>query len=362
MTLRKPWRLVLLVLLLAAAALYNWRAEISLQVARKIAAKHLSSTGLEGLADGLHVGLCGAGSPFPDELRAGPCTLVVAGQRLFVFDAGNGASRNIGRMGFTHGRVEAVFLTHFHSDHIDGLGELMLQRWVQGGHRAPLPVHGPAGVQEVVAGLMQTYRQDRGYRVAHHGDAVVPASGFGGQARPFAVPSDAAVSVYKEGDLEVSAFAVDHSPAHPAVGYRITYKGRVVVLSGDTKRSSAVLREAQGADLLVHDALSTKLVNLMEEVSSQNGRPGLAKVLGDIHDYHATPEEAAQTARDAKVGYLLLNHIVPTLPPLPGLEKVFLGDAPRIYSGPLRVGRDGDFVSMPAGSREITHSTRLRFP
>jgi len=88
----------------------------------------------------------------------------------------------------------------------------------------------------------------------------------------------------------------------------------------------------------------------------------LAKVLGDIHDYHATPEEAAETARDAKVGYLLLNHIVPTLPPLPGLEKVFLGDAPRIYSGPLRVGRDGDFVSMPAGSREITHSTRLRFP
>lgn len=362
MTISKPLRITLALVALAALAAYTWRADLSLQVARKIAASHLSSTGLEGLGEGLHVGLCGAGSPFPDEQRAGPCTLVVAGEQLLVFDAGNGASRNIGRMGFAHGRISAVFLTHFHSDHIDGLGELMLQRWVQGGHPAPVPVHGPAGVEEVVGGLMQAYRQDRGYRVAHHGDAVVPAAGFGGQARPFAVPPDAAVSVFQNQGLEVSAFAVDHSPVHPAVGYRISYKGRSVVLSGDTKRSDAVRREAQGADLLVHEALSLPLVTLMQETAAQSGRAGLAKVLGDIHDYHATPEQAAETARDAKVRFLLLNHIVPTLPPLPGLEKVFLGSAPSIYSGPLRVGRDGDFVSLPAGSTEVNIGRRLRFP
>ncbi len=81
------------------------------------------------LPDGLHVGICGAGSPFPDDRRAGPCTTVVAGKRLFVFDAGSGSPRNIGKLGFVHRRIEAIFLTHFHSDHVDGLGELMLQRW-----------------------------------------------------------------------------------------------------------------------------------------------------------------------------------------------------------------------------------------
>lgn len=362
MKLRKPFLIALALLVLATLAAYTWRSEISLEVARRIAARHLSSTGLEGLGGGLHVGLCGAGSPFPDELRAGPCTLVVAGERLLVFDAGNGASRNIGRMGFVHGRIDAVFLTHFHSDHIDGLGELMLQRWVQGAHRTPLPVYGPAGVQEVVAGLMQAYRLDQGYRVAHHGDAVVPASGSGGRPQPFALPPDAAVRVFQDQDLEVFAFAVDHSPAEPAVGYRIRYKDRVVVLSGDTKRSAAVLREARGADLLVHDALSLPLVTLMQKTAEHSGRASLAKVLGDIHDYHATPEQAAETARDAQVRFLLLNHIVPTLPPLPGLEKVFLGAAPSIYSGPLRVGRDGDFVSMPVGSQEVSLRSRLRFP
>lgn len=356
---RKPLFVGLALLAALAAVAWTMRAEISLAVARRVASQHLSSTGLEGLADGLHVGLCGAGSPFPDDQRAGPCTLVVAGQRMMVFDAGNGAARNIGKMGFTHGRVEAVFLTHFHSDHIDGLGELMLQRWVQGGHKTPLPVYGPTGVDQVVGGLMQAYRLDQGYRVAHHGDAVVPASGFGAQARSFAPAGASPVTVLKDGDLEVTAFPVDHAPAHPAVGYRITYKGRVAVISGDTKRSAVVAREARGADLLLHEALSPTLVDLMRQIADRSGRAGLAKVLGDIHDYHATPEEAAEVARESGVGYLLLHHIVPTLPPLPGLEQVFLGRAASIYTGPLRVGRDGDFVSLPAASKDIQVSRRF---
>lgn len=81
-------------------------------------------------------------------------------------------------MGFLHGRIEAVFLTHFHSDPIDGLGELMLQRWVSTDNTAPLPVHGPPGVEQVIAGLCQAYAQDQHYRVAHHGEAAVASGGF----------------------------------------------------------------------------------------------------------------------------------------------------------------------------------------
>lgn len=359
MKIRKSVLAVLATLAVAAGAAYVLRAQISLAVAQRIAASHLSTTGLEGLGDGLHVGLCGAGSPFPDDRRAGPCTLVVAGQRMLVFDAGNGAARNVGKMGFTHGRIDAVFLTHFHSDHIDGLGELMLQRWVQGGHKTPLPVYGPPGVEQVVGGLMQAYRLDQGYRVAHHGDAVVPAAGFGGLAHAFALAGEAAVPVFKDADLEVTAFAVDHAPAHPAVGYRITYKGRVVVISGDTKRSDAVAREARGADLLLHEALSPALVDLLRQTAQRSGRAGLAKVLGDLPDYHATPEEAATIAQEAQVGALVLHHVVPTLPPLPGLDQVFLGRAVSMYAGPLRVGRDGDFVSLPAGGKDISFSRRF---
>lgn len=346
-------------LLLAAAGAYVFRAQLAVAVAMRVATGKLASDGLSSLPDGLHVGLCGAGSPFPDDKRAGPCTLVIAGKRQFVFDAGSGASRNIGKMGFNQGAVDGIFLSHFHSDHIDGLGELMLQRWVSNSNREPVPVYGPKGVEIVLMGFMYAYGQDQHYRVAHHGDATVPASGFGGRPVAFAVDPVQHTVVFKDDVLEIAAFQVDHSPVHPAVGYRIRYKDRTVVLSGDTKKSAAVLREAQGVDLLVHEALSVPLVQGLQTVAGEVGRANLKKIFGDIMDYHATPEQAAETARDAKVGYLLLNHIVPTLPGLPGLERAFVGDAPSIYSGPIRVGVDGDFVSLPSGTREINASRRF---
>jgi ribonuclease Z len=350
---------LVLALLALATALYAFRIPLGLAVAQRVATRHMALDPMADLPDGLHVGLCGAGSPFPDDQRSGPCTLVVAGKRLFVFDAGGGAARNIGRMGFSHGHIEAVFLTHFHSDHIDGLGELMLQRWVSTSNTNPLPINGPEGVEVLVKGLMQSYSMDQQYRVAHHGEATVHAGGFGGIAKPFQLGADGSVVVLKEGDLEIVAFGVDHSPVHPAVGYRIQYKDRTVVLSGDTVKSAAVQRQSKGVDLLVHEALSPRLVAMLSESAVQAGRLNLKKIFADILNYHATPEQAAETARDAQVGYLLFNHIVPMLPPLPGLEAAFLGDAPSIYKGPIRVGIDGDFISLPTGSHDLRHSRRF---
>ena len=358
MTLRRSALYALLTALLAGAAVYQFRGPLSMALAQRLVVGRLTADALTELPDGLHLGLCGSGSPFPDEQRAGPCTAVVAGQRLFIFDVGSGSARNIGKLGFVHGRIEAVFLTHFHSDHLDGLGELMLQRWVSTSNSAPLPVHGPPGVEQVVAGLRQAYAQDQQYRVAHHGEATLPAGGAGGLARPFQIGQAGRVVVLKDADLEIAAFSVDHAPIHPAVGYRISYKGRSVVISGDTKQSAAVLREAQGVDLLVHEALSVPMLAVLEDGAGRAGRPKLQQIFNDIQNYHATPEQAAETARDAKVGFLLLNHIVPALP-LPGMEQVFVGTARAIFSGPVRVGADGDFISLPAGSSKIALGRRF---
>ena len=72
--------------------------------------------------DGLYAGLCGTGSPMADINRAGPCVIVLAGEHSFVVDAGSGSTRNVQLMKFPIGQLDAILLTHFHSDHISDLG------------------------------------------------------------------------------------------------------------------------------------------------------------------------------------------------------------------------------------------------
>src|SRR5262249_30694678 len=152
---------------------------------------------------------------------------------------------------------------------------LMLQHWGGAAARSPLPVFGPSGVETVVAGFNMAYGLDKGYRIAHHGPDVMPPSGFGGIARPFVLTGrdTADVVLMDEDGLTVKAFPVDHAPVEPAVGYVVTYKDRKVVVSGDTAASARVEAEAKGADVLLHEALSTRLVAILQDAAHQVNHP-----------------------------------------------------------------------------------------
>lgn len=346
-------------LVLAAAGGAAWlaRGTLATHAMARLYAHALQRDPYEGLADGLHVGLCGSGSPMPDPNRAGPCTVVLAGQRLFVVDAGAGGTKNLALMNLPPGRVDAVFLTHFHSDHIDGLGELMLQRWAGGSWASPLPVYGPTGVDQVVHGFEAAYALDRGYRIAHHGPKVVPPTGFGGEPRPFAPGAQDTVLI-DDGTLKVTAFPVRHQPVEPAVGYRFDYKGRSVVISGDTAPSARLEAAARGVDLLVHEGLAPNLVALQHQAAVGGGRANIAAITHDILSYHSAPEAVAGIAARDNVRYLLFTHIIPQLP-IRALEGPFLGRSHEIYHGPIRVGHDGDLISLPAGGTHILRTNRL---
>lgn len=346
--------LTVFVLVLAIGAIVWWqRGPIAMRIVGRVVETNMSSDRIDELPDGLHVVLCGAGGPLPDPVRSGPCVAVVAGHSLYLVDVGSGAARNLAQQRLPPARVDAVLLTHFHSDHIDGLGELALQRWTAGSHRLPLPLHGAEGVDEIAEGLNRAYRLDAVYRTAHHGPETVPPTGAGFRAQPFAEPRPGEAHVVLEKDgLRVTAFKVEHPPIVPAVGYRFDYGGRSVVVSGDTSRSANLERHARGVDLLVHEALSPELMGVIQSAAERAGNRTVARIAADVLDYHASPREAAESAAAVGADHLLFYHVVPPMP-LPGLESVFLRGVAEAYDGPVTLGRDGTALSLPAGSDEV---------
>ncbi len=270
----------------------------------------------------LSVLLCGTGSPLPDKTRGGPCTLVAAGSHLFLIDAGIDSARNLLLWHVPLERIDAILLTHFHSDHIGELGEMRLQTWVAG-RRKPLTVIGPPGVEQVVAGFNQAYALDSGYRTAHHGADFLPPDAASLVPVAIQVSEDSTAPVLERDGLKITAIRVRHNPANPAYGYRFDFHGRSIVVSGDTAPSQNLARAAMHADVLVHEALSPELVGILHDAAVAGGRLRAAKILHDIPDYHTSPVDAARIANQAQVHLLVFTHL---LPPLPNAiaERAFL--------------------------------------
>ena len=300
--------------------------------------------------DALHVLVCGSGSPMPSPERAQACVVVFAGGHGYVFDIGTGASGNIANWRAPAERISRVFLTHFHSDHFGDLGELNLLGWVAG-RPGPLYVHGPPGVARVVNGLNEAYALDLGYRVAHHGAELLPPERGALAAVPFAIGDESEV-VYEAGELTIRAFALNHAPVAPAVGYRVDYRGRSVVISGDTAPSEALVEAARGADLLLHEALAPHIVATLERESRAAGEDRIATVMADIPDYHTTPIQAARAANAAEVGRLVLYHLVPG-PPGRLAEEVFLRGV-RDVRADTTLAVDGSMFTLPVGTDDVS--------
>ena len=297
--------------------------------------------------DGLRVFMCGTSSPLLAPGRAQACVAIRAGDGLWIVDAGTGSNAAMTFAGEPVRNLRAVLLTHFHSDHIAGIGDFNLASWVAG-RAAPLEVIGPPGVERVVAGFNEAFALDREHRVDHHGtDLLDPDAGV---LQAVAVETGVIV---EDGGLRITAFLVDHSPIEPAFGYRFDYGGRSVVVSGDTVVTESLRSAAQSADLLLHDALSLPIVRALQAGAEQAGLARQAKILLDIQDYHAAAADLPALAESAGVGMLALYHLVPA----PGnilLEQIFERDLP----GDTVLTVEGMVFELPRGTDRI----RVRSP
>ena len=265
--------------------------------------------------------LTGTGVPVPDPDRAGAGTLVeLDGVRLQV-DAGRGTVQRLTAAMAPVQTLDVVLLTHHHSDHLTGLADLLLTRWLGGAHRTVI-VSPDGPTARFAETILDPWRDDIDIRIEHAGHDGEP----GVEVVTFDA-TDEPVEVWCSGDVVVRAVSVHHEPVCPAVAYRIDGPSGSVVVSGDTTVCAEVEHLAAGVDVLVHEV---RLRAFAEQVVGTHFEP--------IAAYHADAVDLGAMAERAGVGHLVLTHYIPI--PVDGhdafVDEVRAGG----YTGHLVAGDD----------------------
>ncbi len=282
-----------------------------------------------------NVKLLGTGvGPRIDLQQFGPAILIEAGDEKLLFDCGRGATLRMAQMGISHGSISRVFLTHLHSDHVIQLPDLLLTGWVGGGRKVPLQVWGPEGTAVMMDQLLQAFAFD--IHMRRDVDEKVPGEGI--QVLSHEIKEGI---VFEEKGIQVTAFLVDHSPVKPALGYRVDYRGRSVVLSGDTRVSANLIRFAKGTDVLVHEVL--------DEETVRNWFPNSPDLVKAIVSKHTTPEQAGKIFAEVKPRLAVYSHA-------PNAERV-ISQTRRTYLGPLQGAED--MLTIEIGEKiNVRHFTK----
>jgi ribonuclease Z len=280
-------------------------------------------------ADDFTVTLLGTGMPVPSPDRFGNSTLIEAGGQRLVFDMGRGVTIRLWQKQIPLGSIDAHFLTHLHSDHINGLSDLWLSGWIQtafGGRKKPFLIYGPPGTQKMMANLWEAFSEDRRIRLE---DEKNPLAGIQIDAHDFKPGV-----VYEKNGVVVTTFEVDHGDlVKPCYGFKITYRNHSAVISGDTRYSANVEREARGADLLIHE-----VAMIPDKLFAQ------FPVYKAIYEHHISPELAGKLFAAARPKLAVYSHLVLSgLPkqgiPFPTPEEL-LAATRKTYDGRVVVGAD----------------------
>ncbi len=279
----------------------------------------------------MRITLLGTGCPSVHPRRYGASQFIEGGGAKVLVDCGNGCTQRLVQAGHSPAAVDALFVTHLHSDHLVDLWQLTVAGWHAGRPR-PLRVFGPAPVLAHARALRAAWNDERALRMAF-------------EQRPNAEALDVelveilAGQTVEIGALTVRAVEVDHRPVVPALGFVFEAEGRKLVLSGDTRPAPALVAAAEDCDLLVHEVFAHRAFPPIEGVRS-------VATVEAVTGYHTLSTDVGGIAEAARAKALLLTHIVP-----PEADpSALLADARATYGGPVVVGEDLMCVDLGTGT------------
>jgi ribonuclease Z len=279
----------------------------------------------------MHVTLLGTGCPQVHPDRFGPASLVRAAGSSFLVDCGSGVTQRLVAAGSSGAKLDALLLTHLHSDHVVDLYQLIVSSWHQGRDR-PQRIFGPAGTRGLLEATMALWQSEREQRIAW-------------ERRPSTAALELDIVEFAEGviwdadGVRILAFDVDHRPFAPAFGFLFETGDCRVAFSGDTRVCDNLVARAKDTDLLVHECFIHQ-----EMVARRGGRSDAG--LENVAAYHTLSSEVGKVATRANVRLLVLNHLVPVEFDRDALLREIAAD----FAGPIVIGEDLLTIDVPRRS------------
>jgi ribonuclease Z len=259
----------------------------------------------------------------------------LAGEKAFLVDCGGAAVDQLIKAGVMPQRISDVLFSHHHSDHNSGFFDVFISSWrthviadrVFEGRSVPMNVYGPTTTKEIIGKMRASFDFDANLRVNYNLSAEDAANINYHESNEGVV--------YDQEGIKITAFEVDHKPVYPAIAYKFEYKGKSVVISGDTIPVDNMVKYSEGIDLLIHESYNKAWLDALIEKF-----PEQAASLSNPAKYHSTTHEVAEIARKARVKHLVLTHHIPAPAATIEAEAEYIEGMQEIYPGKITMGRD----------------------
>lgn len=269
-----------------------------------------------------YVQLLGTGSPKPNIERSGPSQVIMVDETPILVDCGEGTTRQLLHANINPVDITTVLFTHLHSDHVFGYSHFLLGGWSLG--RNKLTIIGPKGLKKFHEQVLNMFEADISYRC----DVLGISSAGLKDVTVIELPDEGGEIPLANANVEVTAVPVVHNVK--TFGFRFQKGQQTIVISGDTAPVDTLIELAKGADVLVQDAAIASSV-----FQNKDSDPNIIKIWDILKNEHCTPGQAAEIATEARVGCLVLTHLLPNT----DRQQVY-EEASKYFDGTVIVGED----------------------
>ena len=241
--------------------------------------------------------LLGTGCPKVDYKRFGPSNLVSTNKTKILIDCGSGVTQRLDQTKVSSADIDALFLTHLHSDHVVDIYQLIISSW-HSYRIKPWVVYGPKGTKKFIKKIMDAWKEERLLRIKYEARSSIKA--FNIIIKEFKNSGKVKIN-----DLNIQYFEVDHKPVKFAYGFNFFHKNKKLTISGDTRPCENIMKYAQKADVLLHEVFIDGELKDTNKMRSK-------KTLHNVRSYHTPSTLLGKIAKLTNCKKLVLTHLVPT--------------------------------------------------